>query len=313
MPGMNFRHALVLAIGALVVGAPAANAATASLNYTSGPSGGESFLHYKAAPGERNKVVVAEHDVRGSVYTRFVVTDRGAHRMHAGRGCSVVSRKRVSCKTSLPAFTVETGDRNDRIDLRRSVDPSLCDGAKLLSSAAEMQQLLTREPDEDNPDPETGFSYSDTNVDAGAGNDRVIGSCAEETIYDGAGSDVVTAGDGNDGVVSEPDGSADRFDLGAGNDAISYGDRAPVAVDLGAGTAGPLGGGEVDTVQSAEVAEGGAGADHLVGGAAVEGFLGNAGDDRVESGPGPDFVACGDGTDVSAHDTADLVDGCETS
>jgi Ca2+-binding RTX toxin-like protein len=305
--------ALVVGALALALGTPAATAATASLDYTNGPSGGESFLTYTAAHGERNDVVISAHYDAESTDTRFVVVDRGATSMHGKRGCKVLSRTSASCRTSLPEFFVETGDRTDRVDIRRTVSPGECSRNRSLRTAAAMRNFLTVDPGEEGEDPYVGFDFSDDVVDTGSGDDIVIGSCSDEAIYPGDGRDVVRAGAGNDAVGAAPDGVPDRFDLGMGADAISFPGPVPMTIDLGAHTARPTDGGDIDAFRSAEVAEGGEGADHLVGSTAVEGFIAGAGDDQVETGPGPDFVACEDGHDVALHDPADILDGCESS
>src|SRR5262249_38723625 len=173
-----------------------------------------------------------------------------------------------------------------------------------------MKSLMTVEPDEEGEDPYTGYPGSDTFVDLGAGNDRVQTSCLGETIVDGPGSDIVQGNGSHDEVITEPDGSNDRFELGGLTDAVSY-ERAtvPVTVDLAAGTAGPTAGTERDTLSGVEVVLGGEGADQITGTSELEGFLGEPGD-RIDTGPGPDYVACKGANVTALPDPADLRDGC---
>jgi hypothetical protein len=300
---MGWRKGAVAAAGVLALAAPVAQAATISLDYTTGPSGGESTMLYTAAHGERNRVTVSDHSLN-SQYDRLTVVDRGAHGIRAKHGCTAISRTQASCKVSLSEFFLDLGDGNDTVDLRPSFPRSLCERDKPLLTAARMERFLTVDPGDEGEDPYVGFPEPGSVVSLGSGDDTLRGSCAEERVYDDEGRDTVATGAGSDQVVSVPDGSPDRFDLGTGTDALSYGHKAPVTVDLAAGAAGPATGGERDTMRSAEVAQGGDGADRLAGSARVEGFLAAAGD-QVDSGPGPDFV-CGVGT-ASAGDAADIV------
>jgi RTX calcium-binding nonapeptide repeat (4 copies) len=310
--------ALAVAVGALVVAfaVPRADAATISLRLTTGPAGGESYMRYDGSPGESNRAVVRWN----RSFSTITVVDRGAHRIRTRRGCRVISRISASCRPGLSQFSLHLGDRNDRVNLRRTGDPRLCGDPKPPTTAGAMRRFLTVEPGE-NEEPFIGFNYPDTFIDLGTGDDRLTGSCGAEAIRDGDGADVVHAGAGSDAVDAAPDTATDVFDLGGGLDAIGYRSDAsgtienevPVAIDLGAGTAGPMTGGTTDSVRAAEVAVGGGGPDQLTGGPTVEGFVGGGGDDRIESGRGPDFVACGDGNDVAVHDPADLTDSCEAS
>ncbi len=62
-------------------------------------------------------------------------------------------------------------------------------------------------------------------IDAGAGNDTVIGTAGADTIIGGAGSDTLSGGAGDDTFLIEgTDGGYDTFDGGAGVDTILGGD-----------------------------------------------------------------------------------------
>ena len=296
--------ALVLGAVALAMAAPSAQGATISKEITSGVSGGDSYTNYVAAPGESNQIKVT---MRG---LRVTIVDRGAHGIRARSGCKRLSRVKATCKGDLARFAISAGDGNDRVDLRGHAKRNVCGGSRV-ATAEKMKSLMTVEPDEEGEDPFIGFPSSATYVDLGAGDDWVQTSCSGETIADGPGSDTVQGNGSHDEVITAPDGSDDRFELGGLTDGISYArTTTPVTVDLAAGTAGPTGGTERDVVSGVEVVLGGSGADQITGTGELEGFVGGPGDDHIDTGPGPDYVACQAGNDTVLPDPADLRDGC---
>ncbi|GAA6210061.1 hypothetical protein NBRC116601_33540 [Cognatishimia sp. WU-CL00825] len=161
------------------------------------------------------------------------------------------------------------------------------------------------------------------NVQAGSGDDRIIGSSGANVLSGGSGRDTIHGGLGND-----------TLNGGSGADQVLYtGLSSRVVVNLNSGTA--TGGGGTDSLTSFEHAYGsahndiiygtnahgnrldgslghdrlyglagrdtllgGAGNDSLYGGTANDLLLGNAGTDRLDGGSGNDLLSGGDGNDT---------------
>ena len=118
------------------------------------------------------------------------------------------------------------------------------------------------------------------NLQGGLGNDTLIGDEADNVVFASPGDDDVDGGLGSD-----------TYDASAAS--------APVAIDLGAGTAS---GAELGDVQLAgiENATGGSGDDALTGDGDDNVLIGNAGTDTVIGGGGDDTIVArsGDGDDT---------------
>ncbi|MBW4674418.1 MAG: SdiA-regulated domain-containing protein [Desmonostoc geniculatum HA4340-LM1] len=116
-------------------------------------------------------------------------------------------------------------------------------------------------------------------LNALGGNDRVIGTDANETLSGGAGNDYIDAKGGNDSLLGN-DG-IDTLLGGAGNDILDGGAADDILL-------GELGN---DTLL------GGAGNDSLNGGAGNDNLNGGAGNDTILGGLGNDILAGGGGND----------------
>ncbi|NEU79412.1 SdiA-regulated domain-containing protein [Nostoc sp. UIC 10630] len=125
-------------------------------------------------------------------------------------------------------------------------------------------------------------------LNALGGNDRVIGTDANETLSGGAGNDYIDAKGGNDSLLGN-DG-IDTLLGGAGNDILDGGAADDILLgELGNDTL--LGGGGNDSL------EGGAGNDSLNGGADNDTLLGGLGNDILAGGGGNDhLIGWGGGT-----------------
>ncbi|HEY9234115.1 MAG TPA: Ig-like domain-containing protein [Phenylobacterium sp.] len=117
-------------------------------------------------------------------------------------------------------------------------------------------------------------------VEAGPGDDRVVGDEGLDTIQGNIGNDVVTGG-----------GGADVVRGGQGSDFV----HGNVGADL---VFGDLGDDSVFGGQDDDFAHGGSGADYVVG---------DLGDDAVLGGQGSDTVVGGDGADYLSGDLGDDV------
>lgn len=162
-------------------------------------------------------------------------------------------------------------------------------------------------------------------IDAGAGNDIVIGSAGNDTIRGNAGDDTLLGGAGNDTftILGNPEGF-DTFDGGSGTDTIQaspWNDTLGLAnvagnlngielIDMGDGTDRIVltaGNDALDlsaiTVLGVELVDGGAGNDSIIGSASNDTIRGNAGDDTIVGGAGDDtFTVLGN---AEGHDTFD--------
>lgn len=274
----------------------------------------------------------------------------------AGALAAVVQQEQEDCSKLGREFTCQTsftlvaapGEAN-RITLRQVEDRTeLRDtGAPLTETGASCEPLpdggvsclnpiaVVRVEAGDDDDTVVVTGMVRPTVDGGPGDDVLTGGDGSDDLDGGPGADVVKGGAGDDQLTG---GGGDTIDGGPGRDAVLYrGRRAPVRVDLAAGTAG------ADTITGIEEAEGGAGADTLLGdegpnaltagaGDVVDGrggadalgttggpavLLGGAGDDdvsagegsvRIDCGPGRDRVSGPSSTDVLAR-TCELVDG----
>lgn len=291
---------------------------------TCGP-GSSTALVYRGGP-EANRVTLAG----GAAEVR--ISDPRAV-IRPGRGCSRVSRHRVSCSVPEGVF-VSTGRGADRVRSR-------------------LPLLLA-----------TGFIAS-----GGPGNDVLVGGPHTDALYGGQGADVLRGRDGGDrlydaaplrvlrggdpspfGVVPQltaPGRGRDSYDGGAGDDSVSYEGRFDsVKLDLAASAAVAGARGERDSVRGVESASGGGGDDRLAGDQRGNRLDGGEGDDRIvarggddsidgasgrnviDAGPGndhvdstyrstdlgPEQISCGSGSDyVGWIFPSDFVEGdCET-
>ena len=202
-------------------------------------------------PGEANRIVVEAADDGG-----YTVTDTGAP-LEAREGCAAVGPNSARCPATRPV-----GDHSVFVD-GRGADDQIGVRALPATTAVELR----------------GGGGADL-LSGGDGHDLLAGGGGADGLVGGAGFDTLDGGGGNDVL----DGSS-------GRDRISYQRRrAPVIVDLAAGTGGEEG--ERDTLVSVEKAVGGLGGDRLLGSSGDDILVGGEGDarDRVRGRAGNDVV-----------------------
>ena len=245
-------------------------------------------VHYVAAPGERNRLLVAYAGDARSV----VVSDPGAP-VTASGSCVALDAHSARCVARpgarvewLQSTRVELGDLDDELATSRP-GPAPIGGVVAVGGPG------------------------DDRLDGGAGSDRLDGGGGRDTLLGGAGLDVLTDGD-RDGAAGEASPDADVLDGGAGVDEVSYAQRrAPVAVSLAdPGRDGAAG--EGDALSGFEDVSGGAGGDLLIGDDGVNVLRGRSGadllagrggrapggfGDRLDGGEGRDRLSGGDGPD----------------
>jgi Ca2+-binding RTX toxin-like protein len=183
-----------------------------------------------------------------------------------------------------------------------------------------------------------------TRIEAGAGNDSIIGGAGENTLIGGAGDDNYTITDCDDMVVEEASGGIDTVwaaadhiladhvenlrlsgsaRVGTGNDqdnrilGTSSGDRLSGLAGSdsligGAGDdtlAGGTGDDQLNGDEGNDLLQGDAGNDNLIGGNGADLLEGGDGDDQLEGGAGADTLVGGSGADRFFYRQADLLDG----
>ena len=235
-------------------------------------------LHYDAAPGEANDVVVGEIDAK-----TWTVRDAGAV-IDAGPGCERTDVHHARC-TSVTEFSdaiVLTSDMNDRI---RSYDESepIVDPALIADGGPGDDDLF-------------GGDNFDVLDGGGGGHDRLFGANNRDSLTDGD-----TPGDVDDDVLVG----------GPGTDLVRYSNRtAPLDLALGdEKTHGERG--EGDSLTTIEDIWSGKGRDRLIGdnydndidgGAGADVLRGGLGADGLLGGPGVDSLFCGGGRDTAFAD-----------
>jgi Ca2+-binding RTX toxin-like protein len=139
-----------------------------------------------------------------------------------------------------------------------------------------------------------------TDIDAGDGDNTIIGSAGDDILVGGDGVDMINGGAGNDTIG--PHGGPDVVDGGPGNDMLHHGFLSGSMLDTGSDSL--LGGAGDDTLV------GGTGNDTLAGGdgndtlgseasdASSGTFLGGGGNDTITGGAGNDTLAGGGGNDT---------------
>jgi VCBS repeat-containing protein len=130
-------------------------------------------------------------------------------------------------------------------------------------------------------------------IDAGAGNDVIIGSSANDTLIGNSGNDTLSGGAGSDSL----DGGAgtDTADYGGAGTAVTANLTTHAAAGVGTDTLTNLenliGSNFNDTLTgdgNANVLAGGLGADTIVGGSGNDTLIGGVGDDSLDGGSGVD-------------------------
>ena len=195
-----------------------------------------------------------------------------------------------------PAEIVELTDGDDEV-----IGNDYRDGAERYLDDLVGEGELTR-AEADRLLDDTLFPDAPINLDAGAGNDGVLGTSGNDTLQGGDGDDFVTGGEGNDRVL-----------LGDGNDVYGIDQRsAPLEddiltfpVDAGLFASEDLYEGGDDTVV------GGEGADAISDSYGANLINGQQGDDFIisvdQDGVSPDTVLGGHGNDILIVDQGDLV------
>lgn len=128
-------------------------------------------------------------------------------------------------------------------------------------------------------------------IDAGAGDDVLIGGDGDDTLVGGSGSDAITAGAGNDTIIVDSDDNMAFIDGGSGDDTLTVDGTGGVSIDVG--------------TAHVETAIGGSGDDEFLNtGADATDVDGGDGDDVIHSGEGADTLTGGSGSDTLNYSTS---------
>ncbi|MFJ8006840.1 calcium-binding protein [Streptomyces fagopyri] len=278
------RRALRVSVLTLVVGAgltgPVVLAGTAGAAVTSATAAVNDYdwqLTYTAAPGQTNKVTIAESYASGHQGITYVIDD--VVPIRAGHHCShpvAADRTKVSCTVA----TLESQDPYAALEM------SLGDGNDTVTSRNG-----------------TGQVYYLNRIDLGSGNDRLTDNTGLDgnEVVGGTGNDIITvgrlatvaAGDGNDTV--EAGGGYNIVSGGKGNDVLRGGAAGQI-LNGDDGNDAIHGGAGDDSLY------GGKGDDVLYGNSGADKMYGNSGDDRLYGGPGRDTLSGGPGRDIVHQD-----------
>jgi Ca2+-binding RTX toxin-like protein len=243
-----------------------------------------------AGKGERNRLTIT--DSRKGV----VFSDPGA-RMRRVPGdlgdCRFARhRHRATCDVdrTIDVF-VSLRDRDDSVRFKGSNAGPLGPSARTaVKDAADFADVYY---DFDGANTEHGY------LSGGSGNDRVLGTDGNDVLDGGPGRDLVDGGKGPDRIVDRPDAAPDRLRGGKGVDSVDGAGASALTIDLRAKTL--VSGDETDTLDSFEIARGGAGADTLLGSDAADGLFGDHGSDSLDGRGGGDYL----GGDLEVQDVTD--------
>ncbi|GAA2068771.1 hypothetical protein GCM10009801_17410 [Streptomyces albiaxialis] len=236
-------------------------------------------LTYTAAPGQTNKVAIAQSYTDDRSKFTYVIDDSVP--VEAGNGCSHpdgADKTRISCTVEAPesqspleSMEMDLGDGDDSATFDNATDQVYYFNSVRL-----------------------GDGKDEWNSDHGGRTDgaQVHGGADDDVLATGAyGS---AAGDDGDDTVSTADGG-EFLDGGAGDDVL-HGGKGDQILRADDGDDTVTGGDGNDEMY------GGRGNDVLRGDAGDDRMWGNSGDDKLYGGPGKDTISGGPGRNVVVQD-----------
>lgn len=309
MSAMKTIYALGLGVALIATPTPAQAASTGTVTLGA-------YLHYKAASGKKNSLVITR--------TGNVVTFDDTVTLKAGKGCKAVAGHKtvVTCAFDASTMVVTLGDKNDTFVNRTGMAVNAYGGSgndrltggsggDKLDGGTGNDKLYGGDgadahlggPGDDLLDGGDG----DDDFDGDEGDDTLTGRLGDDYLDGGAGKDVYWAGGGDD-TMAENQVSADVFHGGTGVDTVEYTYRSKVVVaDLDGRTGDDGVSGEKDTLHTdVEGLRGGGSSSRftgneqnniLIGGAGDDVLLGLGGDDELNGDWGRDTVDGGSGAD----------------
>jgi Ca2+-binding RTX toxin-like protein len=292
-----------LAMLALLVGAPAALASTASLR-------SDGTVVYQGDP-TADSVTFSRYVSGGNAY--YFVTDDGG--ITTGAGCvhprmggnSSSDTAMCSVSPGLKRYDITTGDGDDTVRFDSS-------GATSGGSAdlGRGNDRFTGRNSGSSADAVSGGAGDDT-IDGGDGDDLLDGGDGHDNLTGGPGNDLLNGGPGDDslefaatGAAAGVGAGADDLHGGAGVDLLSYNDHTTairLAIDELPGDGGA---GENDNVHNdIETVIATTLADTLTGDELGQDLYGHGGNDTIDGRGGDDFLNGGTGEDVIRGGTGD--------
>ena len=199
---MARRGSSLLLVVAVITLAITASARAGTVGRLNNPDEGYAAIWFNAGAGERNDVTV--HVAAKSI----AIADSGAPiKVEAGSGCTAVDAHSARCPRG-PHLTVDLGDKADRARLVYSA-PARGDFADINGGAGN--------------DTLIGGSQAES-FDSGPGADVIDAGAGDDDLTGGEGPDVLRGGPGNDTLnVHDYNGApSDDVDCGRGNDGLNY-------------------------------------------------------------------------------------------
>jgi hypothetical protein len=282
--------ALALSIGAMALAPLPAGAAKVEVTTESGTYN-NATLRFVADPGESNTVSVVESE-GDATELRISLFDEGGG-MRGGPGCAVRSYQGswVTCFLHRP----------------HPLEYTYCGRSCALpiEGTGWNTSIAVALGDGDNSFGASSLHGVDQDaidmvVTAGDGNDTIVTAEGEDRVEAGAGADQIHTNGGSDRIVASaaPDGP-DLYDLGSdlGN-AIDYGQRTQPVLYSAVGEGDDGAPGEGDTVRGATAVLSGSGDDVLSGGPGNDIFVAGEGNDRLSGSGGDDDLNGEDGDNL---------------
>ena len=152
-------------------------------------------------------------------------------------------------------------------------------------------------------------------IEAGGGNDNLVGDAQNNWLVGGGGSDTFFAGEGDDVLIIDGDDKAENIHGGDGNDIVQVVGNKGVSLDLGAAEIEVANGGRgndffYSSGNSSIFVRGGDGDDTLLGSIANDALTGENGDDFISGNAGDDVIRGHRGKDMLFGDEGnDLIYG----
>ncbi len=275
--------------GTALVGLIASMSVGADVAHGAVITSGASTLRYTASPGEANFLTLA---IEGRT---LLLNDTGAG---PAKGLPT-NCQQVPTATTLSVRCDAPGDWVVRLDLADGDDRVEADTLprriSLRVQAGEGENIVVGGGGDDQIFGGSGRDtlygvYGNDLVDGGDGDNYVRGNSGDDDIRGGSGIDFVIGDGGND--VLRGGGELDFLYSGGGDDVV-FGGGGPDSIDLAGGN---------------DTAYGDAGLDDIEGGSGTDRMYGGGDDDLIRARDGePDTIDCGAGSaDVARVDAAEL-------
>ena len=255
---------------------------------------------------DRSLLSVAALFVNGELFVSSDGGDSIAIRQNAANRVEVLANGAILgtapnvATSSVTSIVVKGGDSANSIDLNLVTNLTYPSITSIRVDAGNGNDLIVGSP------------FFGDSILGGDGQDTITGQGGADTIDGGNGNDSIVGGDGDDSLIGQ-DGN-DTISGDAGNDTISGGNHQDLIT-------GGDGNDSIDAGQSNDTVSGGNGDDTINGSDGADSLAGDAGNDSILGGAANDSISGGDGNDTllgqSGVDTVsgnlgdDLINGGE--